>query len=467
MNLFTDPWIPLATPAGPRYVTYVELLSGEADAAELDHPEPWLAACARMLLAALTQVVLPCRDDAELAAACARPLPRALVENRVAPYVAGAALLGPGPRFLQPHGADAEDDPLATTRLFFDRAATYGQTLRARPVAALCAGCAAVALYGFLAHAPQGGRGYSPSARGSSPLTTLVVASSVRSSAHANTLPLDHARAHYPVDPSVPWHLVDRVAKPGEAIGLAEGLFWAPRHVRVTEAPKGPCPFCGRDGARVRACAFGPGAKVAGGYYPHPWTPWRDLKGERRAQVVPARPAWTMLARWVRPTDEGGPAPAVASYARATGATRVTLLAAGARFDQTKWLGTLAATYDTPLDPSALDATERRAEAVDGARAALLGAIRAATRGQGRAIDEAEARFWQAATEAAERADDVAFARHVRGAALTIYTDTLSVDVAHPSRGPLVARAKVGLLAGLTKALTGARAPTTETHAAS
>lgn len=464
MNLFTDPWIPLASPDGKRIVPYVALLAGEVDAAEIDHPEPWLAACASMLLAALTQVVLPCDTADDLAAACARPLPADRVRAAVAPYIAGASLLGDGPRFLQPEGDGGEDDPRATTRLFFDRSATYGQTLRARPVEALCASCAALALYGFLAHAPQGGRGYSPSVRGSSPLTTLVELPSVRASAHANTLPRDRVRGQYPADAAgSPWNVSARATKPGDAIGLAEGLFWAPRHVRLADAAAGFCALCGRVGPRVRATSFGPGAKVAGGFFAHPWTPWRVLKGERRAQVVPARPAWTALPSWVRPSDEEGPAPAVASYVQATGATRVVLRAVGARFDQTKWLGTLAAPYAVTLDPAAVDAAARRAEAVDAARGSLLGALKAATPGRGRGLDEAEARFWQAATDAHAHADDAIFARHVRGAALAIFGDTLAVDVAHPTRGPRVARARAGLLAGLTKAFTGAHALPKET----
>ncbi len=459
MNLLEDPWILVSTGRGARRVTYAEVMSGEVDAdAQIDHPEPWLAASTVMLLAALTQVVLPAETAEDLVDLLARPMPRPRVEEHLRAYVEGASLLGDGPRFMQARAVDDKEDPLASTRLIVERSATYGQTLRARPLRALCGPCMAVAIYGLFAHAPQGGRGYSPSVRGSSPLSTLLDLPSVRASAHANTLPLDWVRAHYPPDVmGAPWNVTARVVKSGDAIGLTEGLFWCPRHVRATALDEGECPLCHLKGPLLGLRSFGPGAKVEGGFYAHPWTPWRLLKGARRAQVVPARPAWTGLPVWLTASQEGGPAPVVDSYVRATGATRVRLRAMGMRFDQTKWLGTVDTRYDVAADAASLDADARRVLCVEGVRAALLGAIRSATPSRGRRADELESNFWRCATEVREESgpSDADFGRRLRRVALDLFDDVVSVDLGHPTRGPAVAAARAALLGAIQKSIRG------------
>ena len=54
-NVLTDPWIPLDIGGQARLASYAELLTGDADAAELLHPRDDFRIFGRMLLSALTQ----------------------------------------------------------------------------------------------------------------------------------------------------------------------------------------------------------------------------------------------------------------------------------------------------------------------------------------------------------------------------------------------------------------------------
>lgn len=469
-DLMTDAWIPLGDVGAPRFVSLAALLAGD-DAPEIAHPEPELRAWCRMLLAALVQVVAPCATPEALRAQLDAPMRPDDVARGLA-RVAPAPLLGDAPRFLQAPAATVEmTGENLTSKLCFDRSTTYGNTLRARPVDGLCPSCAAVALYGAQAFAPQGGRGYSPGVRGSSPLTTLlVVPGSVRASAFANTVvPSSHVGTWPDDPPEVPWHFA-RTVKEGDAIGLVEGLFWTPRALRLDAWTGGVCALCGREGPRVRVTSFASGAKVAGGFYRHPWTPWRRVKGERRHQTTPARPSWSALARWVpgAPVDDDArdatyPATVVTQWVETLGRALadVEILLYGPRFDQTKWLGTVCERHTVGV----VAWRDARGAEADAARLALLGALRTATRGRGRVLEEIESRFGAAVTEAFEDARRTGstelFTARVRKAALALFDESTRSDFASVTRAEPAAQARVQLLAGIRKAF----APSTKDEA--
>jgi len=293
-NVLTDPWIPLDVQGRVRHASYVELLTGERDGEDLIHPRDDVRFYARMLLSALTQALFPTKDAKELRKRIVEPLSREVVEDRIASFKGDFELIGEQ-AFLQ--SSDASERENATASLFFD--SRHDLFRPAHAYDAICLRCAPAVLYGVHAFATSGGRGYSPSVRGTPPITTMVGLPSVRRTTWANVLSdAERAALAYPTDPERPW-LFRTEAKTGEMIGLVEGLFWQPRAVRLVPTEEGSCCACGQVGVRLLASGYAANSKVMGGTYRHPWSPaWEDTspKAKRRwayRNFRSDRPSWT------------------------------------------------------------------------------------------------------------------------------------------------------------------------------
>ncbi len=305
-NVLTDAWIPLDDGAGKAtYASYVELLGGEKDAAELVHPRDDVAFFARMLLSALTQALFPVANATELRARIDTPMKRQEVAHKVDGVMREFELTG-DTRWMQLDPA-IEGKETPARRLLLD----VDKHLLFRPRIApggLCPPCATILLYGFLAFAPSGGSGYVQGVRGSPCTTTLIsIPSSVRASAWANTLHHEWIeRIGYPADAERAW-AAGHCDKSGQSIGLVEGLFWKPRAIRFTDLDRrDACTACGQRGQILRMTGFdrSPRQAETEGIYRHPMTPLvrEQRKGgarERFASLDGDRPAWTALADWL------------------------------------------------------------------------------------------------------------------------------------------------------------------------
>jgi len=479
MDIFTGPWIPVAPHGTRTCVTYLDLMAGRhEDAREIAHPIPEMRAWARMLLGALSQAVCP-RDDADaLGDALRHP-----VDVRVPPEWDRNRTLFDSPtgRFMQPATPDpARRVEHGTALVVFEESTTYGNTRTGRRsfqhprrIEALCASCAVIATFGVQSVAPQGGRGYSPSVCGTGRFTTLPVWPTLRASAHAATLtarrvaegPWREASQDAP-----PW-AYRRASLPGDAISLLEGLFWTPRTLRWVEAPDGLCPLCGSVGARARIEEFAAGSRVLGGFWPCPWTPWREnpKTGEQWHVMTPTRPGWVELGGAVASVGATHVAPVVEQHTHDLGATTVELLLYGVRFDQTKWRGTLG--ERVTLHVAHAPRAERLAACADAALRALHAALR-----QGSPLQSSDGTidytFWRETEEAFHAALtsptlDV-FERTVRRTIWDLFRGATRMLATHPSHAERVAVSRNTLDRGLRRAFRDPSplrpAPTEDTH---
>lgn len=479
-NVLTDRWIPLREGEGVRHASYAELMTGERDAEELVHPREDFRVFALMLLSALTQALLPATDTKELRARLAEPLPRKVVDEAIARVAQDFELLGDAP-FLQDPSASGEDND--TSLLLLDVSQTSGIPLKRplEPHDALCARCAALALYGIQSFAAAGGRGYSPGVRGSPPATTLVWQPSVRATVWANTLAHATALSSYPPDPPRPW-ASGREQLPGDRIGLVQGLFWQPRTLRYVEAPEGPCCTCGAVGARVAARGFAARSRVAGGFFAHPHSPTQLVKGEPRALHLPTdRPSWTAMADMLtvaRSTHAGKvdreslAAPVVVQWLEGLKNRDVRLMVFSYETEsgQAKLLGRFSEAWSvcmTSRDLDLLADLRGLVEQAEGAVSSLRFALRRAHSERredkgGYWPDDAAAAFWQAtepafweAKAAFERDQDpgLPFARHLHRTALELFDHHTEPSCFDNTHQRLVAQARTGLLRSLSQSL--------------
>lgn len=155
---------------------------------------------------------------------------------------------------------------------------------------AMCAGCAATALFALQINAPSGGVGHRVSLRGGGPLTTLLMPASATATLWQklwlNVLPTE--ALDYPALPSrstvLPWTAKTRTSDAKGVSGTtpetvhALQAYWSmPRRIRLifSDVPDGRCQMCGRLSDRL---ATGIRARNYGtnyiGAWLHPLTPY-------------------------------------------------------------------------------------------------------------------------------------------------------------------------------------------------
>lgn len=490
-NVLTDPWIPLDVDGRAQHVSYVELLTGEHDAADLIHPRDDVRFYVRMLLSALTQALFPAKDAKELRKRIAEPLSRTLIEDRIERVKGDFELVGKG-AFLQSAETSAREN--ATPQLFFD--ARHDLFRQAHAYEAICLRCGPVVLYGVHAFATAGGRGYSPGVRGAPPITTLVKLESVRRTSWANTLSEEERiRMAYAQDPPCPWSTA-QAEKGGETIGLVEGLFWQPRAVQLVAADEGACCACGESGPRILAAGYAAKSKVAGGNYRHPWSPaWEDTSPKSKRpwsfrNFRSDRPAWTGFSDLVSDSRGSGkrnerlarPAPVVRQWVErlAPGASGASLLVLDYAADKARILGRVSESF--PLsnritDPDFADYVRSLVARAEGTFRQLEDALLSARRkpspnqkgkgskAKGYWLPDANAAFWQrtegpfwSAFDAylAEDADeDARFADSLRRTAFAIFDEHTSSSASDPQWLAHIVRARRGLAQGLARVLGG------------
>lgn len=236
-NLIREPWIPVATAAGPRticpdQITEPDVLFPAWPRADLN------IACLELLIGLVALADPPASREDWLAR---RNPDSDRLRERIVHYAAAFDLDGEGPRFLQ----DLEPlagEPAAPDMLFIDSAGENAAKKNADLMVwrnrypALEPALAAMALYTLQAHAPSGGAGNRTSMRGGGPLVTLVeprAGCSLWNLVWAN-VPCGVPQA---VD-KLPWMRATRVSDTGGQVhespdAAIEAFFGMPRRLRL------------------------------------------------------------------------------------------------------------------------------------------------------------------------------------------------------------------------------------------
>lgn len=464
-NVLTDPWIPLDGGAG-QFATYVELMTGARDAADVVHPRDDVRFFTRMLLSALTQAlfgdVVP--NAAALRMQLAGPLPADVVRERVAEVSDDFELVGPiaflqGPARKEKKGParkerkEREDE--APDSLLVD-AAKHRLYRTTAGIEVVGVESAVPLLYAAQAFCRKGGTGYFPGVRGAPPVTTLIKLEKVRASVWANVL---HGqwRQEYPEDRDRAWRQEKTDA--AQAIGLVEGLFWQPLAARLSWA-RGEA-ICAATGSRVenRGIAIerlGGRMRAGATQFAHPYSPIVE-DGKKFLHLKSERPAWTGLGNMLPGLGEDGkrratrPAPVVEQWAELDAKSDASLVMLDYATKDASVVGRFVELF--PLSAALrvnglADFSAKRVEEADGALKALrerlfpldekkkLGeAFPGRTKGRKNASD-ATAAFWQrteaffwTAFDSKVRGGDGrdAFREAVKKIALAIFDETTSI----------------------------------------
>ncbi|MFT4172190.1 MAG: type I-E CRISPR-associated protein Cse1/CasA [Rhodocyclaceae bacterium] len=222
--------------------------------------------------------------------------------------------------------------------------------------AALCGGCAAIALFNQATQAPGFGGGFKQGLKGVG-VSTLLQGDDLRQTVWLNVLTeesLDASgiawRDHIDQAPTWVTPIEAGATVSSGGIGLLRGLFWQPLHVRLRPPTEGGiCSCCGQPAAsRYTAFDKAKFSFTVEGVWPHPHAPRtvtlkKGLREERFVAITTDAPAWTQLDRYITRRVHGAmgedlrePA-AVVEQARAYllgSADKLLLLAGGYRCNQ-------------------------------------------------------------------------------------------------------------------------------------
>jgi CRISPR type I-E-associated protein CasA/Cse1 len=502
-NALTDPWLPLVQVDGTTvWASFVEVLAGEKDGADLDYPRDDFRVFARLLLSALIQALFPAKNKAELVQRLETPMRRADIETRIAPVLEDFELFGPKP-FLQ-IVAPSKIPKIPGAAPFVFPAEDLRSTLI--PLDRLSLPIALVTLFSEHTFAGGAGSGHGTGPAGQLGVLTLIDVGSVRASAWANTLSREVVTTKYAKEDPTPWSNEKRTATRRDGVGLVTGLFFQPRGMWLIPAEHGVCSFCGKDGPRVRRSLRLSKSELAtkssGGedLWQHPCAPLAvNSQGIAPIRLNADQPAWMGLAQLLRPISKNktkkqhpneGPAPVLQQWKtlgrRGTKATPKLLVL---YFDRDKANVKRRFFEAYPLTELLADRVEvveilrailEDAEVVQRRLTKALTSAHDDQRRGGFALRDAEAEFWResepsflrllaslasctewnAGTEqmALDRGDEMK--RRVRRAAITIFDSHVELSEFDPSKAARVAKARRSLTSDLYKQL-GPQRPST------
>lgn len=143
-------------------------------------------------------------------------------------------------------------------------------------ISALCAPCAATALWDMQAHAPQGSAGYYTSLRGGGPSSTIVLGDTLWETIWANVMEQPVFNMKGRPDPAtfLPWvaHLSGKL-NPSEICPLH--VYWGmPRRVLLERVDPAPCDTCGGLGVYRSFLSYRGGVHYAETEWRHPLSPY-------------------------------------------------------------------------------------------------------------------------------------------------------------------------------------------------
>lgn len=314
MNLTNSPWISVRRKSGDQdWIAPWQI--GEPDIVALDARRPDFNGALAQFLIGLVQTTTPMNSHAEWQQWYDAPPPSETLKSWFAPIANAFEFDGDGARFMQDFSlrTDSEKDSEFNDIGSLLIEAPGDNSLKENKdhfikrgfASGLCSHCAATALLTLQTNAPSGGNGHYTSLRGGGPLTTLIVATPVRSLWHTVWLNV-RERASFLGgcgDASknaphfiFPW-LADMQAI--QAIGGKTApiqvhpahVFWGmPRRIRLDQdnTVSGHCDTCGRESEKLLTRYI---TKPKGfdykGAWKHPLSPYYESKPEEWLPMHP------------------------------------------------------------------------------------------------------------------------------------------------------------------------------------
>jgi len=312
MNLLTDAWIPIQYQGRYQKIGLQQLLCGEADG-ELCLPRDDMELACLQLLCAITQTLFTPKDKRELGRFVQHPLASEAYAEACKDKMEWFDLGHPQTPFMQIRGVNAKEstgmDKLLAgvadgTNKAFVNPPGLGE--------ALCAGCAAIALFNVANNAPSMGGGFKGSLRGSTPITVLIKGKNLRQTLWLNILTEETAES------VMPWYqetkdqrpnYIDTVKAeqkiPASSIGLSRGMLWQPAHFELLPIEdKAMCSCCGCEEPVFRGFKKAKFNYTVEGVWPHPlssrtFTIKKGEKEEKFPSFTTTAPTWTHLSKLV------------------------------------------------------------------------------------------------------------------------------------------------------------------------
>lgn len=300
MNLLTAPWLPFKLRSGT--IEYrVPTAIADPDVIDVAMPRADFQGAAYQWLIGLLQTAMP-PDDHYGWLDCVECSPDTqTLEQAFEPLAPAFEFDGDGPRFMQDLDPLDDAELAAVSGLLIDAPGVNGIKnntdlfIKRGRVSALCADCAAMALFTLQINAPSGGAGYRVGLRGGGPLTTLVLPEDAESSLWRrlwlNVLSRSVAgrggngATAVAVDDAAlfAWMGPTRTSKSKGSEVLPDSVhplhaYWAmPRRYRlVLESGACACDLCGRQvDASVRELRAKNYGMNYDGPWQHPLTPYR------------------------------------------------------------------------------------------------------------------------------------------------------------------------------------------------
>lgn len=314
MTLVDEPWIPVRRKNGAQdWIAPWRI--GEPDIIALDARRPDFNGALVQFLIGLVQTTTPMDSNAEWQQWYNEPPSAETLKGWFAPVASAFQFDGDGARFMQDFslrtaGAkDAEFNDIGSLLIEAPGDNTLKENkdhfIKRGLASGLCPHCAATALFTLQTNAPSGGNGHFTSLRGGGPLTTLMIATPVRSLWHTIWLNVreraaflgscgnaDKTEPHF----VFPW-LADMRAIQAEGGKTAPvqvhpaHVFWGmPRRVRLDQdqTASGRCDACGRESATLLTRYI---TKAKGFDYKGPWrhplSPYYESKPEEWLPMHP------------------------------------------------------------------------------------------------------------------------------------------------------------------------------------
>lgn len=317
MNLLTEPWIPVRPPTGgqPTVITLQELLCSPKQWT-LCLPRDDMELAALQLLICLVQVIWLPEDDQALRLRLKEPLNEQEFVQSITSWNNTFCLDHPDKPFMQVRGVKAKEatgmDKLLAGLTGATNCAFINEPGQG---AALCGGCASIALFNQANNAPSFGGGFKSGLRGGSPVTTLVQAvdssiADLRITLWLNVLTRPRLQTLLGEDlqlrqpPTWQQPIESGANIPAGGIGLVRGLFWQPDHIELCPPiGEGQCSCCGQQ-ATQRYAGFLK-AKfnfTVTGVWPHPHSPRlmqikKGVMEEKFLAFTTPAPSWTQISR--------------------------------------------------------------------------------------------------------------------------------------------------------------------------
>lgn len=313
MNLLTDPWIPVRPLAGgtPQRIT-LQVLLCHKDQWVICLPRDDMELAALQLLICLLQVTWIPKDVEHFRQRIGMLLSDIEFQEGVEKWGDTFRLDHSDAPFMQVKGVTATD-VTGMEKLLAGLTGATNCTFVNEPGQgdALCAGCAAIALFNQANNAPSFGGGFKSGLRGGAPVTTLIQGDDLRTTLWLNVLmetSLDMLLPEWKclISQRPTWQdpiqLGDSIS--AMQIGLLRGLFWQPDHIELCPPEgEGQCTGCGLH-SDIRYTGFLK-AKfnfTVNGIWFHPHSPRllqikKGVVEEKFLAFTTSAPSWTQISR--------------------------------------------------------------------------------------------------------------------------------------------------------------------------